>query len=86
MIEMLARRPHAVHELAEHLPISRPAVSRHLRVLERAALVQSHPQGRHNIFQLRQEGFDAARQWLGDFWDEALARFAMVAENTPEEP
>ena len=87
IVRLLADRPQAVGEIAAQLPISRPAVSKHLRVLQDAALVDFTPQGTRNVFALRRAGFDAARDWLGDFWDDALARFRMVAENTqPKTP
>lgn len=84
IVEMLALRPQAVGEIAAQLPISRPAVSKHLRVLQGAALVEFTPDGTRNVFALRRAGFDTAREWLGDFWDDALARFRMVAENLPD--
>ena len=84
IVEMLAERPQAVGEIAAQLPISRPAVSKHLRVLQGAALVEFTADGTRNVFALRRQGFDAARAWLGDFWDDALARFRMVAENLPD--
>ena len=71
--------------MASVLPISRPAVSRHLRMLEGAELVAHTPKGTSNIFHLRREGFERARGWLGEFWDEAFDRFAELAEGEPEE-
>ena len=65
--------------------ISRPAVSKHLRVLEDAALVAHEARGNRNLFRLHPAGFDAARRWLDAFWDEALSRFVVVAETTREE-
>jgi len=83
---MLAARPSAVGELAEQLPISRPAVSKHLRLLAGAELVTFDKRGSRNVFRLCPAGFDAARDWLNSFWDSALARFAMVADTTaPDE-
>ena len=83
---MLAPGPQSVGQIADELPISRPAVSKHLRLLERARLVTHISAGNRNMFQLQPQGFEEARQWLEGFWNEALARFAMVAENTkPEE-
>lgn len=84
ILVILSDGPRSVGELASELPVSRPAVSRHLRQLEEAALVQSTPQGRRNLVELRYDGFEAAREWLDGFWDEALRRFAMVAENTED--
>ena len=68
--------------IAEQLPISRPAVSKHLRLLEQAGLVAHVPKGARNIFRLEQKGFEQARAWLDDFWGDALDRFKLVAENT----
>lgn len=82
IMRILAPGPRPVGEIAAVLPVSRPAVSKHLRVLENAQLVAHDKQGNRNVFRLERVGFDAARQWLEEFWDEALARFAMVAENT----
>ena len=85
IVELLSERPRAVGELASQLPVSRPAVSKHLKLLEDAGLVGHEPQGTRNIYSLRADGFDAARQWLDSFWTEALGRFRLVAENTAPE-
>jgi DNA-binding transcriptional ArsR family regulator len=69
-----------VGEIAGRLPISRPAVSKHLRILESAGLVEYSPSGTRNIFRLKMPGFAAARVYLESFWDEALANFQHVAE------
>ncbi len=82
ILGMLAQRPRPVREIADALPISRPAVSRHLKVLRQAGLVTSTAHGTQNIFSLDRVGFDDVRHWLEGFWDEALARFALLAENT----
>ena len=83
IVRILAPGPRSVGEIAAELPISRPAVSKHLRVLEDAALVAHESQGNRNLFRLHPAGFDAARRWLDAFWDDALSRFVMVAE-TPQ--
>jgi predicted transcriptional regulator len=69
-----------VGDIAGHLPISRPAVSKHLRMLEQAGLVEHTASGTRNIFRLRAAGFGAARAYLEGFWDEALANFQRAAE------
>jgi DNA-binding transcriptional ArsR family regulator len=69
-----------VGDIAARLPISRPAVSKHLRILERAGLVEYTSSGTRNIFRLRSTGFDAARGYVESFWDEALANFQRLAE------
>lgn len=86
LLRRLATAPASVQDLAADLPISRPAVSKHLRILEEARLVAFERQGTSHVFSLRREGFDAVRDWLGSFWDDALTRFALLAENTvPDE-
>ena len=81
---ILAQGPRSVGAIAAQLPVSRPAVSKHLRILENAGLVTFDKQGTRNIFRLERTGFDAARGWLDAFWDDALARFTLLAENTSE--
>lgn len=70
--------------IAAQLPISRPAVSKHLRILSQAGLVEYDPSGTRNIFRLRPSGFQTARLYLEDFWDQALANFQQVAESLDE--
>jgi len=71
----------SVQELADALPISRPAVSRHLRLLKRAGLVVEEPRGTRRIYRLHDEGIEAVRSYLERVWGEAAARFRVVAEN-----
>jgi DNA-binding transcriptional ArsR family regulator len=71
----------SVQELADALPISRPAVSRHLRLLKRAGLVVEEPRGTRRIYRLHDEGIEAVRTYLERVWGEAAARFRLVAEN-----
>lgn len=82
IMRLLAPGPRPVGEIAAALPVSRPAVSKHLRILQEAHLVAHEKQGTRNVFRLQRTGFDAAREWLEAFWDDALARFVLVAENT----
>lgn len=84
ILRMLVPGPRAVGEIAADLPVSRPAVSKHLHILQDAALVAHQREGNRHLFRLNAAGFEAARHWLDTFWDSALARFAMVAENLPE--
>jgi DNA-binding transcriptional ArsR family regulator len=71
-----------VHELASALPISRPAVSRHLRLLKEAGLVAEERAGTRRIYHLRDEGLEAVRRYLESVWGDAAARFRLFAENT----
>jgi DNA-binding transcriptional ArsR family regulator len=80
IFELLTTRPTAVGELAERLPISRPAVSQHLKVLKEAGLVTDRAHGARRIYQVDPTGVEAIRHWLDGFWDEALAAFKRAAE------
>jgi DNA-binding transcriptional ArsR family regulator len=71
----------SVQELADALPISRPAVSRHLRLLKRAGLVVEQPRGTRRIYRLHDEGIETVRAYLERVWGEAAARFRLLAEN-----
>ena len=82
IFEMLARRPSSVQELADQLPISRPAVSQHLKVLRDGGLVVSQPEGTRRIYRLNPHGVGALRTWLEGVWDQALTDFHKVAEQT----
>lgn len=75
ILALLREAPLAVGEIAARLPISRPAVSKHLRQLEAAGLVEYTELGTANIFQIRGAGFAAARTYIERFWDEALVSF-----------
>ncbi len=85
IVEILSRGGQSVQQIADQLPISRPAVSRHLRVLKGAGLVGDQAEGTRRIYELRGEGVDAVRQYFAEVWDEAVARFRIVAENTGDE-
>ena len=80
IFELLARRPASVQELADQLPISRPAVSQHLRVLKDGGLVVSRAEGTRRIYQLNPDGVGALRTWLDGVWGDALAGFHKAAE------
>jgi DNA-binding transcriptional ArsR family regulator len=84
IVERLARRPMAVGELAAHLPVSRPAVSQHLRVLKEAKLVRDRAEGTRRIYYIDPAGFGQIRGWLDRFWDESLAAYAKAAEQEEE--
>src|SRR5215213_11822303 len=76
IFERLARGPRAVGELAQGLPVSRPAVSQHLKVLKSAGLVADRAEGTRRIYYIDPKGLGALRAWLDQFWDGALAAFA----------
>ena len=71
----------SVQELADALPISRPAVSRHLRLLRQAGLVVEEPRGTRRIYRLHDAGIEAVRGYLERVWGDAAARFRLTAEN-----
>ncbi|QEC80522.1 winged helix-turn-helix transcriptional regulator [Mucilaginibacter ginsenosidivorax] len=80
IFEKLRDRPLAVVDIADGLPVSRPAVSQHLKVLKEAKLINIHQQGAKNIYQVNREGVLAMRNYLDKFWDDALAAFKLIAE------
>ena len=82
IVELLGSGGRSVQELADALPISRPAVSRHLRLLKRAGLVREEPVGTRRIYSLHDEGIEAVRSYLEQVWGEAAVRFSLVASNT----
>jgi DNA-binding transcriptional ArsR family regulator len=84
IVELLRAGDRSVGELAEELPISRPAVSRHLRLLKEAGLVADRAEGTRRLYRLDDEGIAAVREYLEDVWGEAAARFRLLAENTSE--
>jgi DNA-binding transcriptional ArsR family regulator len=86
IFELLARRPHSVGELAGHLPVSRPAVSQHLRALKEGGLVVDEAQGTRRVYRLNPDGVAALRIWLDGVWDEALKSFQKVADAAPQLP
>ncbi len=82
ILQALASGPRSVGELAGSMPISRPAVSRHLRLLKDAGLVVEAAAGTRRIYRLHDEGVEAADAFLRQVWGEAVGRFRIVAENT----
>jgi len=85
IFERLADRPRAVGELASELPVSRPAVSQHLKVLKDAGLVVDRPAGTRRIYQLDPDGVGALRADLDRFWNKSLAAYKAVVEQPTEE-
>ncbi len=76
----LVERPQSVTELARDLPVSRPAVSQHLRVLKEASLVRVQPVGRHHIYRAHPQGLAQLRSELDAFWGATLDNFKQLAE------
>jgi len=85
IFERLAERPRPVGELARELPVSRPAVSQHLKVLMDAGLVLDQPAGNRRFYRLDPNGIGALRADLERFWTRALAAYKTVVEETTEE-
>ena len=82
IVELLGGGSRSVREIADTLPISRPAVSRHLRLLKNAGLVVEEARGTRRIYRLHDEGVAAVQAYLAQVWGEAAARFRLLAENT----
>ena len=80
IFERLARRPSPVGELAEGLPVSRPAVSQHLKVLREAGLVSDSRDGSRRLYRVDPEGVAGMRAYLDRFWSDALAAFEKAAK------
>jgi DNA-binding transcriptional ArsR family regulator len=79
IVEALRDEPLPVGALARRLPVSRPAVSQHLRVLSDAGLVVAEPSGTRRVYRLAPEGVAALRRWLDHLWDDALVAYAVEA-------
>ena len=82
VFERLRSGPQPVGAIAHGLPVSRPAVSQHLKVLKEAGLVTDRPEGARRVYYIDPEGLGALRAWLDRFWDQALAEFKAEAEAT----
>jgi DNA-binding transcriptional ArsR family regulator len=83
VFERLADGPCSVGEIARGLPVSRPAVSQHLKVLKDAGLVADRAEGTRRIYEIDPHGLGALRAWLDQFWGDALAAFKAEAEKDP---
>ncbi len=81
ILELLHGGERSVREIADEMPITRPAISRHLRLLKEAGLVTSSAEGTRRLYRLHDEGLDAVRAYLTEVWGEAATRFRMVADN-----
>jgi DNA-binding transcriptional ArsR family regulator len=84
IVEQLRAGDRSVQQLADALPIRRPAVSRHLRLLKQAGLVTDRADGTRRLYRLHDDGIDAVREYLEAVWGEAAARFRLAAENMRE--
>jgi DNA-binding transcriptional ArsR family regulator len=80
VFERLRRGPRPVGELAKGLPVTRPAVSQHLKVLKEAGLVTDRSEGTRRIYYIDPKGLGAMRAWLDQFWESALDAFALAVE------
>ena len=85
IFERLVDGPRAVGELADTLPVSRPAVSQHLKVLKDAGLVVDRPSGKHRIYRVDPDGLAALRADLERFWSKTLETYKTVVEQPPKE-
>jgi DNA-binding transcriptional ArsR family regulator len=80
VFERLRKGPASVREIADRLPVSRPAVSQHLKALKEAGLVRDEARGTARIYRIHAPGLRALRDWVGGFWDDALDSFKNYAE------
>jgi DNA-binding transcriptional ArsR family regulator len=91
VLDLVRPRPSSVQQIADQLPISRPAVSQHLKILKEAGIVTSHAVGTRRVYTVTTDGFEVLRQWLDVMWRDALSSFASfveseVADNQPDNP
>src|SRR5690349_3184766 len=85
VLERLRTGPKPVGEIARGLPVTRPAVSQHLKVLKEAGLVDDRSEGTRRIYQIDPKGLGAMRAWLDQFWDAALTAFAAEVERSEKQ-
>ena len=85
VFERLRAGPRAVKAIAHGMPVSRPAVSQHLKVLKEAGLVADRPEGNRRVYYIDPDGLGALRGWLDQFWDAALAAFQAEVEASADE-
>lgn len=86
ILDLVGARQLSVQQIADALPISRPAVSRHLRVLADAGLVVEKREGTRHLFRLHEAGVQAVREYLEHLWGDSAARYMLFAENTGKRP
>jgi DNA-binding transcriptional ArsR family regulator len=85
IFELVVARPRAVGELAEELPVTRPAVSQHLKLLKTAGLVLDRAEGTRRIYQANPDGLRELRAQLDRFWNQTLANFRQVVDQSEED-
>ncbi len=85
IFQRIASRPHSVGEIAGHLPVSRPAVSQHLRVLKQAGLVADVRDGTRRVYEVRPEGIEALRKYFDQLWERNLKAIQAAAEKISRE-
>lgn len=85
VFERLKSGPASVGEIAQDMPVSRPAVSQHLKALKDAGLVRDEPRGTARLYRIHAPGLAELRTWLDGFWDDALERFKTYAEGEGDE-
>ena len=86
VFERLRSGPRAVGEIAEEMPVSRPAVSQHLKVLKEAGLVADRAEGARRVYYIDPHGLGPLRKWLDQFWDQALVAFQAEIERSRPAP
>ena len=82
VLEYLRGRPHTVNELADYFDVTRPAISKHLRLLREARVVRERRDGRNRIYELDAKGLNALRDYFDRFWGDALDAFKQAAERS----
>ena len=80
ILRLLAHGEMPAGQIAEHFDVSRPAISQHLQVLREAGLVSERKLGRQRLYEVRPEALEQLRQFIGEFWDDALGRLSRAAE------
>jgi DNA-binding transcriptional ArsR family regulator len=86
ILDLVRKKPASVQELADQLPISRPAVSQHLKILKDAGVVTYRAVGTRRIYTVSTDGLEVLRQWLDIMWRDAMGSFAAFAEHEPIDP
>lgn len=85
ILTLLGRGPRSVREISDQLPVTRPAVSHHLRVLREADLVRVEAEGTRRIYRIESKGLDSLRKFVESVWGDAMARLKLVADNLSDD-